>query len=57
MQLTISDRIADEIREWAVAERDYWPDDTVYQRDLDFLLKQLDSALPAAEDVRGIMST
>lgn len=56
MRVTISERLVRELRDWAVDERDYWPQDTAYQKDLKDLLDQLDSKLPTAEDVRGIMS-
>lgn len=54
--LKVSDRMADEIRDWAKDQQDYWPDDTEYQRDLSSLLRQLDAGLPTADDVRGILN-
>ncbi len=52
--LTVSDRLADELRDWAYDETSNWPDDTAYQDDLEKMVMQLDEALPTADDVRGI---
>ena len=54
-KVELSDRLADEIREWAHDEHLYWPSDTAYQDDLMGLMRQLDATLPTAEDVRGIL--
>lgn len=54
--ITVSDRIADELRQWAQDEAERWPPDTAFQRDLAALRDQLDAGLPTAEDVRGILS-
>ena len=54
--LRVSEKLADSIRDWALDERDYWPELTIYQADLADLLAQLDAHLPSADDVRGIMS-
>lgn len=55
MDIKISERLANELRDWIENEREHWPRDTAYQSDLADLAKQLDAALPPLEDVRGIM--
>ena len=54
--ITISDRMAAELQDWCECERERWPADTAYQRDLLHVLTQLDFDLPTAEDVRGVLS-
>lgn len=39
--LTITRRLANELRQWAEDEQTWWPEETVYQADLHDLLKQL----------------
>ena len=56
MNIEISERLADELRQWVQDERDHWPKDTAYQTDLAHLAAQLDAGLPSAADVRGIMA-
>lgn len=52
MQITLTARLADEIRTWAQDEREHWPKDTAFQRELSALLHQLDVNMPTAKDVR-----
>lgn len=55
MKITISDRMADELRDWAQEQRDQWPSDTAFQSDLADLLRQLDAPLLTAADMRGTL--
>ena len=46
VRITVSDRMATEICEWAYDETSNWPDDTAFQDDLADLLVRLDAKLP-----------
>ena len=49
VRITVSDRMATEICEWAYDETSNWPDDTAFQDDLADLLVRLDAKLPWAQ--------
>ena len=46
VRITVSDRIAMEIRECAYDETINWPDDTAFQDDLAKLVARIDAKLP-----------
>lgn len=48
MDITITERMAEELRVWVDDERDRWPRGTAYQNDLDALARQLDACIAAA---------
>ncbi len=46
VRITVSDRMALEVREWAYDEASNWPDDTAFQDDLAKLTAMIDAKLP-----------
>ena len=49
--LRISNRMAEEIQQWASDELSQWPRDTAYATDLESLMAQLTAAQPAPDAV------
>lgn len=44
MQISISEKMAEELKAWAEDEKAFWPEDTQFQGELSDLLTQLDPA-------------
>jgi len=54
VQITISKKMAEELKFWAIDEKAFWPDDTVFQSELSDLIKQIEPTEEIEVELRPI---